>query len=57
MADVEEDEDAEYEAMMAAAKALPPRTQKEIDEDIDEFCNHPLNCKKITPEMLDRPEF
>jgi hypothetical protein len=57
MLDVEEAEDEEYEAMLAAAKALPPRTQEEIDQEIDDFCNHPLNVKKITPEMLERPEY
>ena len=26
-------------------------------EDIEYFLNHPLNCREITPEMLDKPEF
>jgi tetratricopeptide (TPR) repeat protein len=27
------------------------------DEEYEDFLNHPLNCKEITPEMLERPEY
>jgi hypothetical protein len=33
------------------------RTQQEIDDDIDFFTNHPFNARKITPELLETPEF
>lgn len=36
---------------------LPQRPQEEIDKDIEFFVNHPLNAKKLTPEMLEMPEF
>lgn len=36
---------------------MPKRTPEEEEADLDEFLNHPLNCKKITPEMLELPEF
>jgi tetratricopeptide (TPR) repeat protein len=36
---------------------FPKRSQEEIDADIEFFVNHPLNAKKITPEMLEMPEF
>lgn len=34
-----------------------PRTQEEIDADIEYFVKHPLNARHLTPEMLDMPEF
>jgi hypothetical protein len=36
---------------------LPKRSQEEIDKDIEYFVNHPLNSTKLTPEMLERPEY
>ena len=38
-------------------ESFPKRSQEEIDKDIEFFVNHPLNCTKITPETLERPEF
>jgi hypothetical protein len=46
--------DDQFEAM--AAK-LPKMTPEEQEADMQEWINHPLNCKEITPEMLERPEF
>jgi len=27
-----------------------------FEDDLEYFKNHPLNCKELTPEMLERPE-
>lgn len=35
----------------------PPRSQAEVDADVEFFLNHPLNARTITPEMLEMPEF
>jgi hypothetical protein len=34
-----------------------PRDPNEVDDDVEYFTNHPLNCKEITPEMMEMPEF
>ena len=39
------------------AAALPERTEEEIEADWEEWLNHPLNCKELTPDMLEREEF
>jgi len=52
----EEEEDKYFEEMLAAFQKIP-RTDKEVDDDIEFFTNHPLNCKELTAEMLDKPEF
>jgi len=36
---------------------MPKRSQEEIDADVEYFINHPINAKKITPEMMERPEY
>ena len=41
--------DAEFEAM---AEAMPKMTPEEQEKDLEDFINHPLNCREITPEML-----
>jgi hypothetical protein len=41
--------------MLKAFQANP--NKPDLDEDIKYFTNHPLNCREITPEMLQRPEF
>ena len=46
--------DEEFERMRAN---MPKRTEEEIEADFEEWMNHPLNCKELTPEMLERPEF
>ena len=46
--------DDQFEAVIAA---LPKRTEEEQQKDLEDFLNHPINAKKITPEMLERPEF
>lgn len=46
-----------YDIMQARYKDMPPRTQEEIEDDINYFVNHPLNAKSFTPEMLDLPEY
>jgi hypothetical protein len=28
----------------------PKRSKEEMDNDLEEFMNHPLNCKDLTPE-------
>lgn len=37
--------------------SIPKRSQEEIQKDIEFFANHPLNARKITPDMLQQPEF
>ena len=32
-------------------------SKEEQEADLEEWINHPLNCKELTPEMLERPEF
>ena len=39
------------------ADNMPKRTQEEIDKDMEEWAQHPLNCSELTPEMLEKPEF
>jgi hypothetical protein len=36
---------------------MPKRSQEEIDADVEFFINHPIVAKKITPEMMERPEY
>jgi tetratricopeptide (TPR) repeat protein len=37
--------------------SMPKRSQEEIDADVEYFINHPIAAKKITPDMMQRPEF
>lgn len=46
--------DEEFEAWCAKQ---PKRSQQEVEEDVENFLMHPLNCKELTPEMLERPEY
>lgn len=46
--------DEQFEAM---AKSIPKLTPEEEAAELEEWVNHPLNCKELTPEMLERPEF
>ena len=52
--DIDDITDEEFERMKAA---MPQRTDEEREADLEEWMNHPLNCKELTPEMLERPEF
>ena len=54
--ELNEDEltDLEYQRMAAS---LPERTEEELEADWEDWLNHPLNCKELTPEMLEREEF
>jgi hypothetical protein len=40
------------ESLLDTLTSKKPRTQEEIDEDVELFINHPLNVKEITPAML-----
>ena len=46
--------DAEFEAMVAN---MPKMTQEEQERDLEDFINHPLNCRELTPEMLQNENF
>lgn len=46
--------DDQFEALCAQ---LPKMTPEEMEKDMEEWVNHPLNCREITPEMLERPEY
>jgi len=37
--------------------SMPKRSQEEIDADVEYFINHPIVAKKITPELMQRPEY
>ena len=53
---LEAEEDEYFEQMMQAFKNAPPEEGDPIDDE--EYWNsHPLTCKELTPEMLNRPEF
>jgi hypothetical protein len=52
--EIEQGDDAFFNAI--AAK-FPKRTPEEYERDMVEWLNHPLNCREITPEMLQKPEF
>lgn len=47
--------DEQIEKLMNSER--PQRSQEEIDEDVEFFVNHPINCRELTPEMLAKPEF
>ena len=32
-------------------------TPEEMEKDMEEWVNHPLNAKEVTPDMLERPEY
>lgn len=36
---------------------MPKMTPEEEEADMEEWVNHPLNCREVTPEMLERPEY
>lgn len=46
--------DEEFEAFMAKQ---PKRSREEAEAEVEEFLNHPLHCKELTPEAMERPEF
>ena len=52
--DMDDLTDEQFEAMCAT---LPKLTPEEQEADMEEWVNHPLNCKEVTPEMLERPEY
>ncbi len=35
----------------------PKRTREEAEAEVEAFLSHPLNCRDLTPEALQRPEF
>jgi len=38
-------------------KSFMAQEREGVDDDVEYFANHPLNCKELTPEVLARPEF
>ena len=50
-------EDMSNDEFEALCRKLPKMTPEEQQESMDEWVNRPLNCKEITPEMLERPEY
>ena len=46
--------DAEIEALIAMR---PKRSEEELKDEMEEWLKHPLNCRELTPQMLERPEF
>ena len=51
---IEKEEDEYFDQMLAAFQSQENNTN--IDDDIEFFTNHPLFCKKLTPEQLETPE-
>ena len=52
--DVENLTDEQFEQLVAQ---MPKRSDEEAERDLEEFVAHPLNCSKVTPEMLESPEY
>lgn len=52
--DIDDITDEEFARMQAN---MPKRTPEEVEADLEEWLAHPLNCKELTPEMMERPEF
>ena len=50
-------DDITDEQIEAMAAAMPKSTPEQIEADLEEWVNHPLNCKELTPKMLEQPEF
>ncbi len=50
-------EDMTDEQFEAFKRSMPKMTEEEQAEALEEWRNHPLNAKEITPEMLERPEY
>ena len=38
-------------------ESLPERTEEEVEADWEDWLQHPLNCKELTPAMMEREEF
>ena len=51
---MEQEEDEYFEQMLAGFQA---NNNVNVDDDIEYFENHPMTCKELTPEMLEKPEF
>jgi hypothetical protein len=52
---IEKEEDEYFEMLLKSFQNDPNKPT--IEEDIEFFKNHPLNCKELTPEMMEKPEF
>jgi len=50
-------EDMTDDQFGAFRKSFPKLTPEEEEKEMEEWINHPLNCKELTPQMLERPEF
>ena len=53
----QDDDELTDEQFAAMCAAVPKMTEEEKEADMEEWLNHPLNCKEVTPEMLERPEY
>jgi len=49
--ELEDMDDDTFEAHVKANTVK--RSQEEIDEDVESFLAHPINCKKLSPDMLE----
>jgi hypothetical protein len=52
--DIDNLTDEQFEELCAK---MPKRSEEEVQADLNEFLAHPLNCAKVTPTMLDSPEY
>ena len=52
--DIDNMTDEQFDELCAK---MPKRTPDEVEADLNEFIHHPLNCGKVTPEMLQTPEY
>ena len=55
-AQIDKEEDEYFDQLMTAMRNAP-LPEGEEEDDVAYFANHPLNCKEITPEMMEKPEF
>lgn len=46
--------DEQFEEMIANQ---PKRSREEAEAEVEEFLKHPVNCRELTAEALERPEF
>ena len=46
--------DEQFEALISN---MPKRSREEAEAEVEDFLNHPLHVKEVTPEMMQRPEF
>ena len=52
--DIDDMDDDQFEAL---CRQMPKLSPEEQEKEMEEWKNHPLNCKELTPDMWERPEY